>query len=692
MAENKILRGYGSLWGIGVVISLLPVAAFAVGAWWAAIAAVVIGLVLTSVMIALLKKTDGPLQAVFEEAMRKKSTAKLSSLAGEDPAARQLATLLEQGRDAESLWRSALMHLGVPLVVADATGKIVLANDAMGALLGRSSDQLTGETGNRIFSGNAAAAFDAALGGTDRNHIEINLEAKGRKISALFWANSFGPKNNRLGAVAAATDISSVQQRFEALEKLQGDLISTGSGISDLAQKVASASEELSASADELAHGSQRQRAQADSVATAMEEMTATVLEVAQNASATSEVAGEAQDAAREGVDLVERAVSGINSVSTSAAELAQVLSQLDGQAGEIGRIINVINDIADQTNLLALNAAIEAARAGEAGRGFAVVADEVRKLAEKTMTATKEVEQAIRTIQSSSHEAINSMEQTERQVQESTDLSNQAGNALQQIMSQIDDMVMRVSQIATAAEEQSAAAEEINQNVEEIAHITMEAEEGSQQSAEATRALAKLSQELLTLSLNLTGSSQDSSKLWKSSGNMRGVLPKLMQDFIKETQGKEMFDKISELMGNPVFLPTTNYPDKVLHQMASTLEDLTGEPLKKSMKAFGHYTVPHFARMYPGYIRTKDLKEFLLSIDDMHKKLTKDYPGIKPPKFSYEDKGDTLIMTYQSERGLFNYFEGILQGAADFLKGKISVSIQSLDSTRAKATIKFLK
>ena len=126
-------------------------------------------------------------------------------------------------------------------------------------------------------------------------------------------------------------------------------------------------------------------------------------MEVAKNASKTAEAADAANKAADTGATQVRDAVIGIKAVAESAGKLGAVLTELDGQAAEIGRIIGVINDIADQTNLLALNAAIEAARAGEAGRGFAVVADEVRKLAEKTMTATKEVENAIRQIQDGS-------------------------------------------------------------------------------------------------------------------------------------------------------------------------------------------------------------------------------------------------------------------------------------------------
>ena len=163
---------------------------------------------------------------------------------------------------------------------------------------------------------------------------------------------------------------------------------------------VTSASEELSAQIEQSSRGADEQSSRVRETATAMEEMNATVLEVAKNAQQAADVSSQAQTQALEGAKIVSDAVKGIESVHEQSLSIMEDMNALGQQAEGIGQIMSVIADIADQTNLLALNAAIEAARAGDAGRGFAVVADEVRKLAEKTMTATQEVGQAIRGIQ----------------------------------------------------------------------------------------------------------------------------------------------------------------------------------------------------------------------------------------------------------------------------------------------------
>jgi len=494
-----------------------------------------------------------------------------------------------------------------------------------------------------------------------------------------------------LGAVVCLADLAEVKEQQRALQKQQEQAMQVGNSINDLAQRVASASEELSASADEQAKGANRQKAQTESVSTAMEQMTATVLEVAQNASQSSDAAATASKAASDGVNLVRESVKGINEVAESSRKLAQVLGQLDSQAAEIDRIINVINDIADQTNLLALNAAIEAARAGDAGRGFAVVADEVRKLAEKTMTATKEVENSIREIQERSQNAVTTMRHTEKQVEVSTELSNRTGQALEEIMKRIEDVTMRVAQIATAAEEQSSAAEEINRNIEDIAGIAKESEEGADQSASATRELAELAQNLLQLSMTFSAVKSDESKLRHSGGEMKGILPKLMYDYVATKFGSAVHAKVDKALGNPMFMPTASYPDQVLKQMAEVVAKATGKDMRDIFVGLGQYTIGQFHSMYKPYFKAANLKDFLLTMNQTHAELTKALPGIVPPRFSFEDRGNRLTMIYKSRRGYQHYFEGILRGAAEFYKARVDIAVQIQDAETARADITFL-
>jgi methyl-accepting chemotaxis protein len=267
-----------------------------------------------------------------------------------------------------------------------------------------------------------------------------------------------------------------------------------------IAEQVTAAADELSAQADQVSRGADVQRERTSQTAVAMEEMNATVLEVARNSANSAESATQAREQAEEGARIVKKAIAAISEVNTLTSTLKGSMDQLGLQTTDIGKIMNVIEDIADQTNLLALNAAIEAARAGEAGRGFAVVADEVRKLAEKTMAATKEVGTAISVIQSGAAANIKSVDTAAKAVGQATEMANRSGEALQQIVTYADDTSGQVQSIATAAEEQSAASEEINRAVEDINLIASETVEGMNKSAEAITSLARLSNELRLL------------------------------------------------------------------------------------------------------------------------------------------------------------------------------------------------
>ncbi len=610
-----------------------------------------------------------------------------------DGVRRMLAGVVGEGRAVKE-------GVKLPMLICNTESVITHVSDGMAPLI-RALSGLTPEQAVKegVTVSRAAPSEGDVLGEAVRRCLaeDVQVEAEshftinGKTMTVQGLITPLHAINGTLfGAMGIGVDMTPLKEQQAAMAEQQREMQALGREINELAQRVASASEELSAAADEQARGAEQQTAQSETVATAMEEMTSTVMEVAQNAASTSGAADEAGGSAENGVVQVTEAVAGIEKVAESAGRLGHVLTDLDGQAAEIGRIISVINDIADQTNLLALNAAIEAARAGEAGRGFAVVADEVRKLAEKTMTATKEVEAAIRRIQDGSTHAVTSMQETEEHVAAGTDSTNKAGEALEDIKTRILDMNSQVAQIATAAEEQSAATEEINQSIVDIARVAAESEEGASQTAQATRELAELSQELLTLSLNFADEESDQTKLRASKGEMKGILLKLMQDFIRETYGRDVYDAMQDAMGRPTFLPTAGYPDQALAQMADFVAAQKGQSARDVFLSLGAYTVVQFHKMYRRYFKATNLKEFYLTMNDTHARLTKDYPGVHPPRFTYDDQGDTLIMTYESKRGYHDYFEGILRGAADFLKTRADITVEKLGPDRARATIVF--
>jgi methyl-accepting chemotaxis protein len=264
-----------------------------------------------------------------------------------------------------------------------------------------------------------------------------------------------------------------------------------------ISDRVASAAEELSAQVEQISRGAEMQQQRVAETATAMEEMNATVLEVARNASQATEQSDRAKGKAGDGAGLVDKVVTAITEVNTVAQTLQNNMRELGRQAESIGGVMTVITDIADQTNLLALNAAIEAARAGDAGRGFAVVADEVRKLAEKTMHATNEVGSSIKAIQEAAETNAESVNNAVTSVAEATGLAAQSGEALSEIVALSSESSSLIAGIATAAEQQSATSDEINRAIEDVNRVVAETTDGMMQSAEAVQELAGMAVEL---------------------------------------------------------------------------------------------------------------------------------------------------------------------------------------------------
>ncbi|MDQ7984614.1 PAS domain-containing methyl-accepting chemotaxis protein [Pseudomonas sp. G34] len=246
--------------------------------------------------------------------------------------------------------------------------------------------------------------------------------------------------------------------------------------------------------ADVLAHNSsaglQRQREETDQVATAVNEMAATTLEVANNVARTAIATQEANRLTQEGRTIASETREAIQRLSLSVGETGEAVTRLAQDSNEIGGVVDVIKGIADQTNLLALNAAIEAARAGEMGRGFAVVADEVRSLAQRTAESTGQIHALIAKLQRTADEAVLTMDIGRKQADEGVERVQQADQALAGISDAVANINEMADQIAAAAEEQSAVADEISRNITTIAQL-------SDQTAGEAQSTALLSEEL---------------------------------------------------------------------------------------------------------------------------------------------------------------------------------------------------
>jgi methyl-accepting chemotaxis protein len=229
--------------------------------------------------------------------------------------------------------------------------------------------------------------------------------------------------------------------------------------------------------ADQTALGAKKQSEQSTQIAAATEEMSQTIGDIARNASLAADISTGALGIASKGKEIADNAVVNVKEVYKSTSELSKMVEHLNGRVGEIGDIVTVIKDIADQTNLLALNAAIEAARAGEQGRGFAVVADEVRKLAERTIRATDEISGKIEAVQTESRQTASFMEEAAGKSAGAAENIGNVGDALNEILTEMQKLKDEVTKIAASVEEQSSTTEEVAKNIESTSGIAQEIE-----------------------------------------------------------------------------------------------------------------------------------------------------------------------------------------------------------------------
>lgn len=265
------------------------------------------------------------------------------------------------------------------------------------------------------------------------------------------------------------TKFDEIGKTIISTKMLQGRIKAIIGRFSESTQSLSVAIDVLSESSYQTKKNMDRQNIETEQVATAMNEMSMTVSEIAQNTTKTSEFSAYADENATTGKQIVESTKDTILELSTDIKYVGETVNNLALECQKIKDITASISKIADQTNLLALNAAIEAARAGEFGRGFSVVADEVRTLSSRTQSSTVDINAMIESLQSRSQDAVSAVEHSLEKVNESVDQIQHTEEAFSQIVSSVVNVNDMTIQIATAAEEQSCVTEEMNRNVHSI-------------------------------------------------------------------------------------------------------------------------------------------------------------------------------------------------------------------------------
>lgn len=286
-------------------------------------------------------------------------------------------------------------------------------------------------------------------------------------------------------------------QLLTALATMQTQLQTTIRGISESAQQLASAAEEMSSVMEQSTRGLQAQNDEIEQAATAVTEMSAAVDEVAGNAVSSAEASQASDEDSKHGHYQISETISSIQNLVDEVLGASNKAEGLAVQAQDISKVLEVIRGIAGQTNLLALNAAIEAARAGEAGRGFAVVADEVRSLAQRTQDSTEEIEQMISAIQQGTQNTVEALNSSADHAGQTLQRANSAGSALEKITAAISQISQRNLVIASAAEQQALVAREVDRSLVNIRDLSTQTAAGATQTSAASQELSRLAVDL---------------------------------------------------------------------------------------------------------------------------------------------------------------------------------------------------
>jgi methyl-accepting chemotaxis protein len=305
-------------------------------------------------------------------------------------------------------------------------------------------------------------------------------------------ANNLGSASEQLATAASQAGLATTQISKTVQQVAQGT-----NQQSEATSRTAKAMEQMSRAIEGVARGAQEQSNAAASTASLTNQISEMVRQVAGNADAVTRESANAAKAAREGSNTVSSTIDGMRNIQAKVGLSARKVEEMGQRSDQIGTIVETIDDIASQTNLLALNAAIEAARAGEHGKGFAVVADEVRKLAERSSSATKEINGLIRGIQKTVAEAVQAMNEGASEVENGVSMANEAGRSLNNILSAAEAVFAQAEQAAKGTQRMSVLADQMVASADTVSSIieenTASTEEMSANSAEVVQAIENI-------------------------------------------------------------------------------------------------------------------------------------------------------------------------------------------------------
>lgn len=249
--------------------------------------------------------------------------------------------------------------------------------------------------------------------------------------------------------------------------------------------------------ADELMLASDQQVKTIAQTAGGVEKMAKEMRAMSMKARESSEVARGSTEVAKRGAESVRRTIRGMDDMREQIQATAKRIKRLGESSQQIAEVVGIIDDIADQTNILSLNASIQAAAAGDAGRGFAVVAEEVQRLAERSASATRQIESLVKTIQSDTNEAVASMENATREVVEGTQVADAAGQALNEIETVSIELSELINNMAAATQKHSEIATRVSNRMGAISKSTTASAAGNRETVESIGRLTEMAQNL---------------------------------------------------------------------------------------------------------------------------------------------------------------------------------------------------